>query len=544
MTSTMGGASGRLNYANKVMLAPMVRIGTLPARLLALEYGADVVYCEELIDHSMLQCQRVENELLDTIDFIKEQAHHPVFRTCAKEKDRVVFQMGTADPERALKVAKLVENDVAGIDVNMGCPKEYSTKGGMGAALLSNPEKIRQILTTLVNGVSIPVTCKIRILPKLEDTLSLVKLIESTGVAAVAVHGRYKEERPRHPVHPDAIKAIAETVSIPVIANGGSGDQIKRYEDLQRFREDTGASSVMVARAAQWNFSIFRPDGMLPVDDVIRDYLKYAVDYDNVALNSKYVLQQILQAEQQSPRGQKLLATQSLREMCALWDVVDYYDEVQMKRQARREELERKKGLSRHEPRLVDGIYTMHVEYIRKEYPSAVSPKTILLDWSRREYLPQPTYLTEKHRSDTKFHSVVTVGDKRYASSFWHKAKKLAEQAAASVCLKTLGLHDGKLQANTMETKDDGKRHAEAHGKSQSVDSPQRKKCRTEEAKTEEKADVHNDNGSEEKMRGDSELQTDAESKTSEDVQHILKDAHKVTQNGNVDKEKCNDYKS
>ncbi|XP_078607948.1 tRNA-dihydrouridine(20) synthase [NAD(P)+]-like [Branchiostoma floridae x Branchiostoma japonicum] len=538
MTSNVGGASSRLNYADKVMLAPMVRIGTLPARLLALDYGADVVYCEELIDHSMLQCQRVENELLDTIDFIKEQAHHPVFRTCAKERDRVVFQMGTADPERALKVAKLVENDVAGIDVNMGCPKEYSTKGGMGAALLSNPEKIKQILTTLVNGVSIPVTCKIRILPKLEDTLSLVQLIESTGVAAVAVHGRFKEERPRHPVHADVIKAITQAVSIPVIANGGSG-VINRYEDLQRFREDTGASSVMVARAAQWNFSIFRPEGMLPADDVIRDYLRYAVDYDNVALNSKYVLQQILQAEQQSPRGQKLLATQALREMCALWDLADYYDDVQVRRRAKQEELERKKGLSRYEPRLVDGIYTMHVEYIRKEYPSAVSPKTILLNWSRSEYLPQPTYETVKQGSDTKFNSVVTVGDKRYASSFWHKAKKLAEQAAASVCLRTLGLHDGKLQAYITEAKDDGKRHVEAHGKSPSVESPQRKKCRTEKADIAKKGD---DGDESEGQISQSKVQTDVETTKKKDVLQTLKADHKVTKNGDgdeVDGEKC-----
>jgi hypothetical protein len=69
-----------------------------------------------------------------------------------------------------------VENDVDAIDVNMGCPKSFSLKGGMGAALLSQPEKIRKILTGLVAAVKIPVTCKIRILPSLEDTLSLVKV--------------------------------------------------------------------------------------------------------------------------------------------------------------------------------------------------------------------------------------------------------------------------------------------------------------------------------------------------------------------------------
>ncbi|XP_059986529.1 tRNA-dihydrouridine(20) synthase [NAD(P)+]-like isoform X4 [Lagenorhynchus albirostris] len=206
-----------LCYHNKLILAPMVRVGTLPMRLLALDYGADIVYCEELIDLKMLQCKRVVNEALSTVDFVAPD-DRVVFRTCEREQSRVVFQMGTSDAERALAVARLVENDVAGIDVNMGCPKEYSTKGGMGAALLSDPDKIEKILSTLVKGTQRPVTCKIRILPSLEDTLSLVKRIERTGIAAIAVHGRKREERPQHPVSCEAIKAVAETLSIPVIA--------------------------------------------------------------------------------------------------------------------------------------------------------------------------------------------------------------------------------------------------------------------------------------------------------------------------------------
>lgn len=132
-----------LCYHNKLILAPMVRVGTLPMRLLALDYGADIVYCEELIDLKMIQCKRVVNEVLSTVDFVAPD-DRVVFRTCEREQNRVVFQMGTSDAERALAVARLVENDVAGIDVNMGCPKEYSTKGGMGAALLSDPDKIEK----------------------------------------------------------------------------------------------------------------------------------------------------------------------------------------------------------------------------------------------------------------------------------------------------------------------------------------------------------------------------------------------------------------
>uniref|UniRef100_A0A673UKU5 Dihydrouridine synthase 2 n=1 Tax=Suricata suricatta TaxID=37032 RepID=A0A673UKU5_SURSU len=81
-----------LCYHNKVILAPMVRVGTLPMRLLALDYGADIVYCGELIDLKMLQCKRVVNEVLSTVDFVAPD-DRVVFRTCKREQSRVVFQM-------------------------------------------------------------------------------------------------------------------------------------------------------------------------------------------------------------------------------------------------------------------------------------------------------------------------------------------------------------------------------------------------------------------------------------------------------------------
>uniref|UniRef100_A0A3Q0RAB5 Uncharacterized protein n=1 Tax=Amphilophus citrinellus TaxID=61819 RepID=A0A3Q0RAB5_AMPCI len=81
-----------LIFSNITALAPMVRVGTLPMRLLALDYGADVVYCEELIDIKMAQCQRVVNEVLETVDFVAPD-DRVMFRTCEREKDRVVFQM-------------------------------------------------------------------------------------------------------------------------------------------------------------------------------------------------------------------------------------------------------------------------------------------------------------------------------------------------------------------------------------------------------------------------------------------------------------------
>lgn len=250
----------RLNYVNKLVLAPMVRVGTLPTRLLALRHGADIVYSEEIIDWKLLKTYRQVNEVLGTVDFIDKRDGNVVFRTCALERDRVVLQLGTASAERALKIAKMVENDVAAIDINMGCPKEFSIKGGMGAALLADPVRAKDILKTLVDNVSIPVTCKIRILNNLDETIALVKEFEALGIAAIAVHGRKKTERPQHPVNTDAIRQIAASVSLPVIANGGSRE-IEKYSDIAKFKELCGTTSVMIARAAEWNVTIFRPEG-------------------------------------------------------------------------------------------------------------------------------------------------------------------------------------------------------------------------------------------------------------------------------------------
>ncbi|XP_062922891.1 tRNA-dihydrouridine(20) synthase [NAD(P)+]-like isoform X3 [Mobula hypostoma] len=439
-------AAGRLCYRNKVILAPMVRVGTLPMRLLALDYGADIVYCEELIDLKMIQCRRVVNEALDTIDYVATD-DRVVFRTCEREKNHVVFQMGTADAQRALTVAQLVENDVAGIDVNMGCPKEYSTKGGMGVALLSNPDKIEAILSTLVKGISKPVTCKIRILPSLEDTINLVKRIERTGVAAVAVHGRRKEERPQHPVHCDVIKALSEAVSIPVIANGGSQEIIKDYEGIEAFRWATNASSVMIARAAMWNPSIFRKEGLLPAEKVLKEYLTYAIRYDSHYSNTKYCLCQMLRDKLESAQGKKLHAAQSSEEICEAFEMIDYYKEVMADLETKRDRLKSRDEGNLEHPEDMEYTDTiqMAVRFNKREYPPQITPKMILLEWCRKQKLPQPVYETVQRASDRLFNSVVTVADQKYRSSCWDKTKKVVEQSAAIVCLQSLGISEGKL---------------------------------------------------------------------------------------------------
>lgn len=100
----------------------------------------------------------------------------------------------------------------------MGCPKDFSIKGGMGVALLYNPDNACKILKTLVDNLSIPVTCKVRIMETPEATLEVVIKFVSCGISAIAIHGRTRDERPQHALHHDVIKYVAERIPIPVIA--------------------------------------------------------------------------------------------------------------------------------------------------------------------------------------------------------------------------------------------------------------------------------------------------------------------------------------
>ncbi|KAE8715764.1 tRNA-dihydrouridine(20) synthase [Hibiscus syriacus] len=259
-----------MEYRNKLVLAPMVRVGTLPFRLLASDYGADITYAEEIIDHKIIKCDRIVNEYIGSTDFVEKGTDNVVFRTCDQERDRVVFQMGTSDAVRALKAAEIVCKDVAVVDINMGCPRPFSVSGGMGAALLSKPDLIHDILTTLRRNIDTPVTCKIRLLNSSHDTVELARRIEKTGVSAPAVHGRKVADRPRDPAEWNDIADIVSSLSIPVIANG----DVFEYDHIERIKVATGASSVMVARGALWNASIFSPKVKEHWEDVKKEYVR------------------------------------------------------------------------------------------------------------------------------------------------------------------------------------------------------------------------------------------------------------------------------
>ncbi|KAJ1956134.1 tRNA-dihydrouridine synthase 2 [Dispira parvispora] len=276
-------------YHGKHILAPMVRVGTLPMRMLALKYGADLVYTPEIIDKRIVKAQRRVNPTTGIIEYVNDNDTvdlqiHP------REKPYVIFQVGTSDPDLALEAALKVASDVSGIDVNCGCPKKFSIQGGMGAALLTDPERLEAILKKLVDHSGLPVTCKIRLLDNDADTLALVQRIEKTGVKALAVHCRTRNERPRDRGHWDKLKMVAEAVrTIPVIANG----DVFTYDHLLRVKEECGVSSAMVARGAMENPSMFSKDGLVDAKIVAQEYISLAVLVNNRFQNTKYTLMQM-----------------------------------------------------------------------------------------------------------------------------------------------------------------------------------------------------------------------------------------------------------
>lgn len=320
-----------MEYRGKHILAPMVRVGGLPFRMLAAEYGADITYGEEIVDHKMLRCERVVNDALGTVDYVEKASKEVVFRTCDAEKQRVVFQVGTADAVRCLKVANAVAGDVAAFDVNMGCPKSFSTSGGMGAALLSKPELIHDILTTLRRNLSIPVTCKIRLLKTFGETVELARRIEQTGVNALAVHGRRTADRThRDPAQWDGIEAVVSALSIPVIANG----DVLEYSDFQRIKDATGSSAVMVARGAVWNASVFRPEGKLFWEDVKKEYVKKCVEWENGVQWTKHTLREMIMHHSclELAEGKALARCKTLADVADMYGFQSYYRKVDFSR--------------------------------------------------------------------------------------------------------------------------------------------------------------------------------------------------------------------
>ncbi|KAL2916436.1 tRNA-dihydrouridine synthase 2 [Polyrhizophydium stewartii] len=301
------------------MLHPMPTTGCC-------KYRADIVYSPEIIDRRLMRSQRIVNQELGTVDFIDDSGTLNL-RVHPRERGHLVVQLGSSTPEYAAAAAKLVAGDVDGIDLNCGCPKKFSVSGGMGSALLEEPDLLESILRALVSSVSIPVTCKIRLLDakdgksSIERTIELMQRLEKTNIASIALHCRFRHERPRQPAHWDVFDDIAKAVSIPVIANG----DMWTLDDMRRLKESHGArvSSFMFARGAQDNVSVFRREGPLPHWEVMKEYLRVSEECGANYYSIKYVLLQMWGDSAGIPFRQLLVLRKSIEEIKALFAEYD-----------------------------------------------------------------------------------------------------------------------------------------------------------------------------------------------------------------------------
>lgn len=287
-----------VTYSGKLVLAPMVRAGELPTRLLSLKYGADLVWSPEIVDKKLLQTERVVNTTLNTIDHVLPNAHNNVvFRTFPElESGKMIFQLGSSDPELARDAALKIIDDVDGVDLNCGCPKHFSIHSGMGAALLKRPEHLCSILTELVEKVgkpnNKPISCKIRILESEEETLKLVRMICATGISNLTVHCRTTPMRNREkPIrdYVDSIFKVCKENNVSMIVNGAIKDR-KEYESLFSYNKELGG---MIAESAEANPTVFSND-VQPWNIAVKEFLEIAKKFDNNIGNTKYMLSRLV----------------------------------------------------------------------------------------------------------------------------------------------------------------------------------------------------------------------------------------------------------
>lgn len=228
---------GHIEMKNQVVLAPMAGVCNPAFRLIAKEFGAGLVCAEMVSDKAILHGNERTHKML----FVDE-----------REKP-LSLQIFGGDRSSLVEAAKVVDKQTNAdiIDINMGCPVPKITKCDAGARWLLDPDKIYEIVSSVVGAVEKPVTVKMRIGWDEEHIYAIdnARAVERAGGKAVAIHGRTRVQMYEGRANWDVIRQVKEAVNIPVIGNG----DIDSPEAAKRMLDETGVDGVMIGRAALGN---------------------------------------------------------------------------------------------------------------------------------------------------------------------------------------------------------------------------------------------------------------------------------------------------
>ncbi len=233
-----------LSFASPFVLAPLAGYSDLPFRLLCRQFGAGYCVSEMISCHGLVYRQPNTLKMLASVP----------------EERPVAYQLFGSDPEVMADAAEIMASlNPDMLDINMGCPVRKVTKRGAGAALMTDSNLAKSILSKIVSRVSIPVTVKIR---SGKDSHSInapafAKMLEDTGAAAITVHARTWSQGFAGLINREIISEVKKAVSIPVIGNG----DVFSCSDGRRMMDETGCDGVMIGRAALGNPWVFQETG-------------------------------------------------------------------------------------------------------------------------------------------------------------------------------------------------------------------------------------------------------------------------------------------